>query len=78
MSPYPVLEMMGRRLRLAVIGGGEGSFIGPMHRLAARGSGKTPDPLALHFPNAFDDLKGIQFVMKIIESSRANGVWVRC
>jgi predicted dehydrogenase len=28
--------MMGRRLRLAVIGGGPGSFIGAMHRQAAR------------------------------------------
>jgi predicted dehydrogenase len=46
--------------------------------IAARRSGKTPDPLALHFPNAFDGLKGIQFVMKVIESSRANGVWVKC
>lgn len=32
----PVLEVMGRRLRLAVIGGGPGSFIGAMHRTAAR------------------------------------------
>jgi hypothetical protein len=27
---------LGRRLRLGVIGGGPGSFIGPVHRLAAR------------------------------------------
>jgi predicted dehydrogenase len=32
----PVIEMLGRRLRLAVIGGGPGSFIGAMHRAAAR------------------------------------------
>jgi predicted dehydrogenase len=32
----PVIEMLGRRLRLAVIGGGPGSFIGSMHRTAAR------------------------------------------
>ena len=25
----PILAMLGRRLRLAVIGGGPGSFIGP-------------------------------------------------
>jgi predicted dehydrogenase len=36
MSVNPVIEMMGRRLRLAVIGGGPGSFIGGMHRAAAR------------------------------------------
>ena len=32
----PVISMLGRRLRLAVIGGGYGSFIGAMHRQAAR------------------------------------------
>ena len=36
MSANPVIEMLGRRLRLAVIGGGPGSFIGAMHRAAAR------------------------------------------
>ncbi|MDO9301798.1 MAG: Gfo/Idh/MocA family oxidoreductase [Anaerolineales bacterium] len=32
----PVISILGRRLRLAVIGGGPGSFIGAMHRQAAR------------------------------------------
>ena len=36
MSDNAVLRLMGRRLRLAVIGGGPGSFIGAMHRQAAR------------------------------------------
>jgi len=36
MELNPVLSMLGRRLRLAVIGGGPGSFIGAMHRQAAR------------------------------------------
>jgi predicted dehydrogenase len=36
METNPVIEMLGRRLRLAVIGGGPGSFIGSMHRAAAR------------------------------------------
>ncbi len=36
MDTNPVIEMMGRRLRLAIMGGGPGSFIGPMHRTAAR------------------------------------------
>ena len=35
MSLNPVYSLLGRRLRLAVIGGGPGSFIGAMHRLAA-------------------------------------------
>ncbi|MEE8496924.1 MAG: Gfo/Idh/MocA family oxidoreductase [Acidimicrobiia bacterium] len=36
MDANPVVEMLGRRLRLAVVGGGPGSFIGAMHRSAAR------------------------------------------
>ena len=36
MALNPVIAMLGRRLRLAVIGGGPGSFIGAMHRQAAR------------------------------------------
>ena len=32
----PVIGVLGRRLRLAVIGGGPGSFIGAIHRTAAR------------------------------------------
>src|SRR5678816_831672 len=36
MSLNPVIDLLGRRLRLAVIGGGPGSFIGAMHRQSAR------------------------------------------
>ena len=36
MQLNPVISMLGRRLRLALIGGGPGSFIGAMHRQAAR------------------------------------------
>jgi predicted dehydrogenase len=36
MSLNPITDLLGRRIRLAVIGGGEGSFIGAMHRQAAR------------------------------------------
>src|SRR5450830_1281718 len=36
MSDNTVFRLLGRRLRLAVIGGGPGSFIGAMHRQAAR------------------------------------------
>ena len=35
MSLNPVQSLLGRRLRIAVIGGGPGSFIGAMHRQAA-------------------------------------------
>jgi predicted dehydrogenase len=36
MDANPVMAMLGRRLRLGVIGGGQGSFIGGTHRQAAR------------------------------------------
>jgi len=36
MALNPVIEMLGHRLHLAVIGGGPGSFIGAMHRQSAR------------------------------------------
>ena len=32
----PVIAALGRRLRLGVVGGGPGSFIGPVHRTASR------------------------------------------
>jgi len=40
MDNNPVIEMLGRPLRLAVIGGGPGSFIGSVHRAAARLDGR--------------------------------------
>ncbi len=36
MALNPVIDMLGRRIRLAVTGGGPGSFIGAMHRQSAR------------------------------------------
>jgi len=36
MTLNPIISALGRRLRLAVIGGGPGSFIGAIHRQAAR------------------------------------------
>lgn len=46
--------------------------------IAARRAGKAPDPLALHFPNAYDGLMGVRFVMAALESSAAGGKWVAC
>jgi predicted dehydrogenase len=40
MDTNPVMTALGRPLRLAVIGGGPGSFIGSMHRTAARLDGR--------------------------------------
>jgi predicted dehydrogenase len=36
MTDNPVTDVLGRRLRIAMIGGGPGSFIGGIHRIAAR------------------------------------------
>ena len=43
--------------------------------IAARRAGKTPEPLALHFPNARDGLLGLLFVDAVIRSSAHNGAW---
>jgi predicted dehydrogenase len=40
MDAVPIIEMLGRPVRLAVIGGGPGSFIGATHRAAARLDGR--------------------------------------
>ncbi len=46
--------------------------------IAARRSGKTPDPLSLYFPNSFDGLMGLKFVFSAIASSNADGKWTKC
>jgi predicted dehydrogenase len=46
--------------------------------IAARRSGKQPNPLALYFPNSWDGLLGVRFVNSVIESSNANGKWTKC
>jgi len=46
--------------------------------IAARRSGQQADPLALYFPNSHDGLMGLKFVFSAIESSKANGKWVKC
>ena len=40
MDAGPIIKMLGRPLRLGVIGGGPGSFIGSIHRTAARLDGR--------------------------------------
>jgi predicted dehydrogenase len=46
--------------------------------ISARRAGKEADPLALYFPNSWDGLLGIRFVDSVIESSNANGKWIKC
>jgi predicted dehydrogenase len=45
--------------------------------IAARRAGTTPEPLALHFPNAHDGWMGLRFVDAMIRSSEAGGAWTR-
>ena len=46
--------------------------------IAARRAGKDADPLSLTFPNSWDGLLGVRFVNSVIESSNANGKWMKC
>ncbi len=46
--------------------------------MAARRAGTVADPLALHFPNAFDGLQGLRFVDAVVRSSAAGGAWTDC
>ena len=43
--------------------------------IAARRTGRTPDPLALGFPNERDGAIGVRFVAAAVASSDANGAW---
>ena len=69
-----VIESIGRRLRLAVIGGGPGSVIGEVHRIAARLDGYyeivastlSSDP---ERSRRADGVKGPAFVEAAIQSS---------
>jgi predicted dehydrogenase len=46
--------------------------------IAARRTGTPVDPLALFFPDSLDGLLGVRFVHSVIESSQADGKWVKC
>ena len=46
--------------------------------ISARRVGKNANPLALYFPNSLDGLLSVRFVNSVIESSKANGKWVKC
>jgi predicted dehydrogenase len=46
--------------------------------IAARRAKTQVDPLALYFPNSLDGLQGVRFVQSVIESSQADGRWVKC
>ncbi len=46
--------------------------------IAARRAKTQVDPLASYFPNSLDGLLGVRFVHRVIESSQADGRWVKC
>jgi predicted dehydrogenase len=45
--------------------------------IGARRAGIAPDPLAMHFPDAEDGVRGVQFVAAALASSRSGGAWTR-
>ncbi len=44
--------------------------------IAARKQGRTPDPLALHYPTAQDGLRSIAAIRAAVESAQSRGAWV--
>ena len=46
------------------------------HCLRARLQGKAPDPLYQDFPTVSDGVRGMQFIQKVVESSKSNQKWV--
>ncbi|MEI6759990.1 MAG: Gfo/Idh/MocA family oxidoreductase [Betaproteobacteria bacterium] len=46
-------------------------------QLHARWQGRSADPLACTVPTVEDGLRGMQFIAAVVESSRANGQWVK-
>lgn len=46
--------------------------------IADRRTGKTSDPLSLHFPTALDGARGVKFAQAAVESSNSNSAWTNC
>jgi len=44
--------------------------------IAAKKQGRTPPPLACHYPTAVDGLRSIAAIRAAVESSRNVGAWV--
>ena len=87
MDENPTIATLGRRLRLACIGGGPGSFIGGVHRQAARtddrydlvagvfsSSPKKSQQAAMQMGIADDRAYGDPVEMLRLEQKRADGV----
>jgi len=74
------LPRLPRRLRLGVVGGGRGAFIGEIHAMAvaidARRRGVAVAPGLLDYPSVVDGARGVQFIEAAVESNKAGGAWV--
>jgi len=46
--------------------------------IAARRSGKAPDPLSGTFPTSADGLSGMVFIRAMLDSAAAGGAWTNC
>jgi hypothetical protein len=74
-----------RKIKLGMVGGSEGAFIGAVHRLAARmddhyefvAGALSSTPEGAHFPGVEDGVKGLAFIEAAVESSKANGKRVK-
>jgi hypothetical protein len=66
------MESWKRKLRMGMVGGGEGAFIGAVHRIAA-----TLDQQAELVAGCFQyGWRGMQFIQQAVESSKRGAVWV--
>lgn len=48
------------------------------HCLQARLQGKTPDAIHQDFPTVHDGLRGMQFIEKVVASSKSETKWTKC
>jgi len=53
-------------------------YLDAAEAITARRAGKEADSLALYFPNSWDGLLGVRFVNSVMESSNADGKWIKC
>ena len=63
-------------IRYGMVGGGQGAFIGGVHRLAARRKGGKPAKDVI-YPTVEDGVEGVAFVEACVRSSKKNGAWTK-
>jgi hypothetical protein len=71
-----------RKLRMGVVGGGRGAFIGAVHRMAAAAAiadevAGRPPRSDYDFPTIDDGVIGLAFIETAVKSSRQGARWVK-